>query len=82
MIMQRGEVVAVPDVPGCATAAFEGARLQPFRKGLKMACENRNKDPKLSPLHDPVVPLYWQQIPGAPHLARFSRDVGFHRSRP
>jgi hypothetical protein len=24
----------------------------------------------------------WQQIPGAPHLAGFSRDVGCHRSRP
>jgi hypothetical protein len=23
-----------------------------------------------------------QQIPGAPHLARVSRDVGYHRAQP
>jgi hypothetical protein len=38
------------------------------------------KKPQISPLRYPGFPLYWQQIPGAPHLARFSRDVGFHDS--
>jgi hypothetical protein len=46
MIMQCGEVIAVRDVPGCATPAFEGTRLQPCGKGLKRACESRNKDRK------------------------------------
>ena len=42
-----------------------------------MACL-RGKKTQISPLRYPGFPVE----PGAPHLARFSRDVGYHSAKP
>src|ERR1700678_1856371 len=54
-----------------------------FTVDLNFASESQADEFRVSgPARNALLALSPPPTPGAPHLARFSRDVGFHRARP